>query len=92
MTPTSATSLQLKDDIDSGRTGDKVDFPDPSAAPLGTDEEAGGMPTHPRDLQNARRLETKSTSNSRSNGSIIVMLGVIFGFIAIVVGAGVLLS
>lgn len=29
-------------DIDRGVTGDKVPFPDPAAAPLGTDEEAGG--------------------------------------------------
>jgi hypothetical protein len=31
-------------DIDSGRTGDKVPFPDPAAAPLGTDDEAAGTP------------------------------------------------
>lgn len=28
--------------IDSGETGDKVDYPDPAAAPLGTDDEAAG--------------------------------------------------
>lgn len=36
---------QLRADIDAGRTGDKVDFLDPAAAPLGTDAEAGGTPT-----------------------------------------------
>jgi len=36
---------QLRADIDSGRTGDKVDHPDPAAAPLGTDSEAGGEAT-----------------------------------------------
>ncbi|MHA6299287.1 hypothetical protein [Devosia sp. CAU 1758] len=36
---------QLRADIDSGRTGDKVDFPDPAAAPLATDAEAGGQGT-----------------------------------------------
>jgi hypothetical protein len=35
---------QLRHDIDRGRTGDKVDFPDPAAAPLGTDAEAAGRP------------------------------------------------
>lgn len=35
---------QLRDDIDRGRTGDKVPASDPSAAPLGTDDEAGGTP------------------------------------------------
>lgn len=36
-----ATSAQLKADIDSGLTGDKVSGLDPAAAPLGTDDEAG---------------------------------------------------
>lgn len=36
---------QLRADIDSGRTGDKVDHPDPATAPLGTDAEAGGAAT-----------------------------------------------
>jgi hypothetical protein len=31
----------LREDIDRGRTGDKVNWPDPAAAPLGTDDEAG---------------------------------------------------
>jgi hypothetical protein len=39
-----ATTDQLRDDIDRGRTGDKVAFPDPAAAPLGTDAEAAGTP------------------------------------------------
>ena len=34
------TSAQLRDDIDSGRTRDKVAKGDPAAAPLGTDDEA----------------------------------------------------
>ncbi|MEA2976058.1 MAG: hypothetical protein QOF19_1578 [Alphaproteobacteria bacterium] len=33
---------RLRRDIDSGRTGDKVPVIDPAAAPLGTDDEAGG--------------------------------------------------
>jgi hypothetical protein len=35
---------QLRIAIDQGRGGDKVDAPDPAAAPLGTDDEAGGTP------------------------------------------------
>ena len=31
--------------IDEGRAGDKVDQPDPAAAPMGTDAEAGGSST-----------------------------------------------
>ena len=39
------SSEQLRSDIDSGQTGDKVDHADPAAAPLGTDAEAGGSST-----------------------------------------------
>lgn len=35
---------------DSGKTRDKVDHPDPAAAPLGTDEEAGGARTSEEDI------------------------------------------
>jgi hypothetical protein len=38
------TGSQLRDDIDSGRTGDKIAFPDPATVPLETDAEAGGAP------------------------------------------------
>jgi hypothetical protein len=36
------TTEQLRIAIDRGLTGDKVDAADPAAAPLGTDDEAGG--------------------------------------------------
>ena len=57
------TSAQLRDDIDSGRTGDKVSWPDPAAAPLGTDDEAAGMPPQPHELAAACAYE-----NSRAHG------------------------
>ena len=37
-----AHAHRLKAAIDRGETGDKVAFPDPAAAPLGTDDEAAG--------------------------------------------------
>ncbi|MFK8252789.1 hypothetical protein [Ancylobacter terrae] len=37
-------SERLRDRIDAGKAGDKVPFPDPAAAPLGTDDEAAGRP------------------------------------------------
>lgn len=36
------TADRLRADIDGGKTGEKVPFPDPAAAPLGTDDEAAG--------------------------------------------------
>lgn len=38
------TTDQIRHAIDTGRTGEKVPFPDPAAAPLGTGAEAGGYP------------------------------------------------
>lgn len=38
------TTEQLRIAIDQGHAGDKVDATDPAAAPLGTDDEAGGTP------------------------------------------------
>ena len=52
---------QLRADIDSGRTGDKVDFPDPAAAPLPTDAEAGGQGTR---FSSERRPEQHKRSAS----------------------------
>lgn len=52
---------QLKDDIDNGRTGDKVGGFDPGAAPLGTDDEAAGTPVPSEAVAQARAEE-------RSNG------------------------
>jgi hypothetical protein len=59
-----STIAQLRDDIDAGRTGDKVDWPDPAAAPLGTDEEAAGTPPEASAIETALRLELSRSSNS----------------------------
>ena len=55
--PSAATSAQLKADIDAGLTGDKVGGFDPAAAPLGTDEEAGGAGPSGAEIAGARRAE-----------------------------------
>lgn len=57
MTGTGATASQLRQDIDSGATGDKVPMLDPAAAPLGSDAEASGVPPTPKTLALARRME-----------------------------------
>jgi len=51
------TIEQLRADINSGRTGDKVSAPDPAMAPLGTDDEAAGTPPSPADIALTRRLK-----------------------------------
>jgi hypothetical protein len=49
---------QLRARIDSGQSGDKMPWPDPAAAPLGTDEEAAGTPPTREAVAVASRLET----------------------------------
>jgi hypothetical protein len=51
---------QLRDDIDRGRTGDKVEGSDPAAVPLGTDEEAAGTPLSQAAVAQARAEELAS--------------------------------
>lgn len=59
-----ATPEQLRHDIDTGRTGDKVGGFDPAAAPLGADAEAGGHPTSPQTLARDRRQERSGAPRS----------------------------
>ena len=60
----SANPLKLRDRIDRGETADKVDFPDPAAAPLGTDDEAAGTPITPAQLHQARAEEETRNDDS----------------------------
>jgi hypothetical protein len=63
----SSTVDQLRSDIDRGRTGDKVDAPDPAAAPLGTDEEAAGTPIPANAVATAREAERGAARHTRAN-------------------------
>ncbi|MBX3558731.1 hypothetical protein, partial [Chelatococcus sp.] len=58
------TTAQLREGIDRGRAKDKVDFPDPAAAPLGTDDEAAGTPPTQAEIELAATGEL-----DRSGGS-----------------------
>jgi hypothetical protein len=67
--PGKATTDQLRDDIDKGRTGEKVCFPDPAAAPLGTDDEAAGSPTPAEQVAATRRDERARADRMRAGQS-----------------------
>lgn len=54
------TVAQLKGDINSGRTADKVAHTDVGAAMLGTCDEAGGTPPTPQRVKLARQNEAAS--------------------------------
>lgn len=51
------TADALRSRIDRGGGSDKVDFPDPAASPLGTDDEAAGTPPTPADVAHAAAHE-----------------------------------
>lgn len=59
------TADQLRICIDQGKAGDKVDFPDPSAAPLGTDDEAGGHPPTKAQVRLAASHELSAPTKSK---------------------------
>ena len=52
------TTAMLKADINSGRTGDKVEVYDPGLSQLGTDDEAAGRPPSAFRIALARQNET----------------------------------
>jgi hypothetical protein len=90
-----ATTDQLRDDIDRGRTGEKVNFSDPAAAPLGTDEEAAGTPLDAtvvamvRDSELAKapdrpRDEAQSSDDPQYRGRGVVLLAIIAAVFALV--------
>ncbi|MDH2326915.1 hypothetical protein QCN27_08545 [Cereibacter sp. SYSU M97828] len=65
---THPTSDRLRKEIDSGRSGDKVNFSDPAASPLGTDDEAAGDPPTPAQLAMAAQHELEARPDDPSAG------------------------
>lgn len=61
----SAAADALRRDLDAGRGRDKVAAPDPSAAPLGTDDEAAGTPVTDAQAEIARRNETRGEGEAQ---------------------------
>lgn len=86
------TTEQLRIAIDQGTAGDKVDVTDPAAAPLGTDDEAGGSPNTAAQVRLAAAHEVcarPSSARQRTSG-----LGAAWWFIAlsVFIGAAIVAS
>lgn len=65
----------LRAAIDAGKTGDKIAFPDPAAAPLGADDEAAGHPPAPQAVRMAQRSEiVASATRQPVMGAFIAMV------------------
>jgi hypothetical protein len=85
---------QLRHEIDRGETRDKVAYPDPAAAPLGTDDEAAGTPPSAEAVEMVRREEIEpgrkgaSDPSSLRGRAIYLMLAAIFG--AAIIAAAIL--
>jgi hypothetical protein len=67
-----ANSSSLREDLDAGRGRDKVPFPDPAAAPLGTDDEAAGTPVTEEQLRMARRHEIRGEGGTETAAPAVV--------------------
>lgn len=59
---------RLRDDIDRGRGGDKVNAQDPAAAPLGTDDEAAGSGPTAEQVRLARAAEVAARPDDETAG------------------------
>jgi hypothetical protein len=73
------TTDQIRSAIDSGATGEKVGYPDPAAAPLGTDAEAGGHPPTRTERATEANAQVKHHDPVTWNGPMVY-----FGLIALV--------
>ncbi|GGE46737.1 hypothetical protein GCM10011360_37470 [Primorskyibacter flagellatus] len=88
---------QLREQIDRGGAGDKVAFSDPSAAPLGTDDEAAGHPPGPDEVRRAATAELprdtpaadKQTPAERVRASRGVWVVAVAVGVLIAIGTGV---
>ena len=79
------TTDKLRHHISRGKSGDKVDWPDPAAAPLGTDDEAAGRPPQPAEIALAHETEiTESpvTSEARGDNGVIIFVSIVSALIA----------
>ena len=78
MTAHPPTADRMRHDISRGMSGDKVNHPDPAAAPLGTDDEAAGKPQSKEEL----RMASATTPSKPMEGTTI---GVGSAYVVIVI-------
>jgi hypothetical protein len=86
------TTEQLRIAIDQGQGGSKVDAGDPAAAPLGTDDEAGGAPNSTAQVRLAAAHEVRvSPTSARQRTSGIGAAWWFVGF-SILIGGAIIAS
>jgi hypothetical protein len=87
-----SAASQLRDDIDRGRSGEKVNWPDPAAAPLGTDDEAAGTPSPTAAINATRHRERARPAESLARwrphafwvqvAIVVLLVAAVIGWIA----------
>ena len=90
------TTQQLKADIDTGKTGDKVvEGFDPGLSTLGTDDEAAGTPNTPEQVAMARKLERRRApkappeqSSHRPTPGMPAVWSIVVAFVLVVIATG----
>jgi len=81
-------AAQLRRDIDGGITGDKVAWPDPAAAPLGTDDEAAGSNLSASTISDARHSEVAAeVTKSRTSAWVFPSAAFVSLILLLIVGA-----
>jgi hypothetical protein len=82
-----STTEQLRNDIDAGRTGEKVAGSDPAVAPLGTDDEAAGMPPVSTSVELTRQREIKTRNPAQRPRRGLGAAWILVGFTGVLAGA-----
>ncbi|AEQ50403.1 hypothetical protein [Pelagibacterium halotolerans] len=83
------TSDALRHAIDSGETGEKTDWPDPAAAPLGTDAEAAGQPPDVAAVEAAAPRRTVPIRRTHFPASVLIYVGLAIGLLLIGLAVGI---
>lgn len=85
-----SAAARLRHAIDSGNTGEKVNYPDPAAAPLGTDEEAAGTPVSLTDedveaelVRSPRPQRSWIPENLGERSAKLVILAMVFALVLV---------
>ncbi len=81
------TADRLRIDIDEGRTSDKVRYPDPAAAPLGSDDEAAGTPPTAEQRRLAQENREHHEAPLREGpGTLLIYALLIAGVALVIIG------
>jgi hypothetical protein len=87
------TTEQLRKGIDSGRSGAKIDYPDPAAAPLGTDDEAGGTRPSPEAVRQAYHHEVHrspvETKGNRLERGAYIYIGLMTTLVVVLIAIAI---